>query len=151
MSFLKHKIPPPMVTIAFIFLSFWLSGHLPKIEFGLQGISAIILIFTGLSIGFVSLRKFNKYQTTFDPLNPEKATTLVTDGLFSVSRNPMYAGLLIVLTGVCVYNGIYTGLLILPCFVLYITQFQIKPEEEAMSKVFGQEFIAYRKRVRRWI
>mgnify|MGYP001315273443 FL=1 len=151
MSFLNHKIPPPIVTIAFIFLSFWLSGHLPKIEFGLQGISAIILICTGLSIGFVSLRLFNKHQTTFDPLNPEKATTLVTDGLFSVSRNPMYVGLLIILIGVCVYKGIYIGLIILPCFVMYITQFQIKPEEKAMSKTFGQEFIEYRKRVRRWI
>ncbi|MBJ88447.1 MAG: hypothetical protein CMO98_01170 [Woeseia sp.] len=151
MSFLNHKIPPPIVTITFIFLSFWLSGHLPKIEFGLQGISAIILICTGLSIGFVSLRLFNKHQTTFDPLNPEKATTLVTDGLFSVSRNPMYVGLLIILIGVCVYKGIYIGLIILPCFVMYITQFQIKPEEKAMSKTFGQEFIEYRKRVRRWI
>ena len=145
------KIPPPLVALGFVFISFGLSNYLPRIEFHLQGVLSFILIFVGLLIGLLALRSFNKYGTTFDPLHPDKATRLVTDGLFGFSRNPMYLGLLTALAGVAIYTGIFSGLIVLPGFILYITHFQIKPEEEAMAMLFGKEFLQYSKSVRRWI
>jgi protein-S-isoprenylcysteine O-methyltransferase Ste14 len=53
--------------------------------------------------------------------------------------------------GVTIYNGVYIGIIILPCFVLYLTEFQIKPEEEAMEELFSADYTDYLKRVRRWL
>ena len=63
----------------------------------------------------------------------------------------MYLSLLLYLLAWGVYLSNVLALLFLPVFVLYITQFQIRPEERALSSLFGQEYAAYRERVRRWL
>ena len=75
----------------------------------------------------------------------------MTHGVFSYTRNPMYLGMVIILLGATVYNGVYIGIIVLPCFILYITEFQIKPEEEAMEEIFAGDYTDYLKRVRRWL
>ena len=75
----------------------------------------------------------------------------MTHGVFSYTRNPMYLGMVIILLGVSIYNGVYIGIIILPCFIFYITEFQIKPEEEAMEEIFPGDYTDYLKRVRRWL
>jgi protein-S-isoprenylcysteine O-methyltransferase Ste14 len=63
----------------------------------------------------------------------------------------MYLGLLICLFAIAVYLGYTLNLLILPVFVTYMNEFQIKPEEDVMEQKFGDEFSEYKKEVRRWI
>ena len=75
----------------------------------------------------------------------------MTHGVFSYTRNPMYLGMVIILLGVSIYNGVYIVIIILPCFIFYITEFQIKPEEEAMEEIFPGDYTDYLKRVRRWL
>ena len=89
--------------------------------------------------------------TTVDPRDPGKATRLVAGGVYRLSRNPMYLGLLCTMTAWAVYLGSPWSLLILPIYVWYITRFQILPEEAALHRLFGASYVAYCARVRRWI
>ena len=148
---LRNRIPPPIVTLTFILLSFWLTNYLPKLAFNYQGLLSLLMILIGLIIIVIGVKTFNKSDTTINPLNPREASHLVTNGVFSYTRNPMYLGMVIILLGVTVYNGVYIGIIILPCFILYITEFQIKPEEEAMEEIFAGDYTDYLKRVRRWL
>ena len=148
---LRNRIPPPIVTLTFILLSFWLASYLPKLAFNYQGLSSLLMILIGLTIIVIGVKTFNNSDTTINPLNPSEASHLVTEGVFSYTRNPMYLGMVIILLGVSIYNGVYIGIIILPCFIFYITEFQIKPEEEAMVEIFAGDYTDYLKRVRRWL
>jgi protein-S-isoprenylcysteine O-methyltransferase Ste14 len=109
------------------------------------------MILIGLTIIVIGVKTFHNSDTTVNPLNPSEASHLVTEGVFSYTRNPMYLGMVIILLGVSIYNGVYIGIIILPCFIFYITEFQIKPEEEAMVEIFAGDYTDYLKRVRRWL
>ena len=148
---LRNKIPPPIVTLTFILLSFWLANYLPKLAFNYQGLTSLLMILIGLTIIVIGVKTFNNSDTTINPLNPSEASHLVTEGVFSYTRNPMYLGMVIILLGVSIYNGVYIGVIILPCFIFYITEFQIKPEEKAMEEIFAGDYTDYLKRVRRWL
>ena len=63
----------------------------------------------------------------------------------------MYLGLLLILTGAVVWLGSGANVFILVIFVAYITAFQIKPEEERLERIFGSQYQAYTRRVRRWL
>ena len=92
-----------------------------------------------------------KNQTTINPLNPYQASFLVNSGIFGFTRNPMYLGMLLILMSISFKFNILGGILICILFKIYITRFQIMPEEEAMEKIFGKDFVEYKKKVRRWI
>ena len=94
---------------------------------------------------------FKKDKTTVNPINPEEATTLITTGIFSITRNPMYLGLFFVISSTVLFFGSWFGIIILIFFVWYINKFQIIQEEEAMEKLFGNKYNEYRKNVRRCI
>lgn len=114
-------------------------------------IISVVLVLLGLGIAITALIQFKQHQTTFDPLHPNKASALVCSGIFSLTRNPMYLGLLLLLLSVVCYFGNINGVIVVILFVLYITQFQIKPEERALEDVFGDEFLRYKKTTRRWL
>lgn len=105
----------------------------------------------GLAIDFLSLLRFLRARTTINPLSPGKASALVAEGLYRYTRNPMYLGLLLVLTAWTLYQGNVLGLAVLPLFVAYLTRFQIVPEERLLAAKFGGSYEAYRRAVRRWI
>lgn len=113
--------------------------------------AAIAVMGAGFLIEAVSVLAFLRVRTTVTPLKPEKASTLVVSGFYRVSRNPMYLGMLFLLIGWALWLGNSAVLIMLPLFVVYLTIFQIKPEEAALSEKFGADFQAYCRRVRRWI
>ncbi|MCR9223996.1 MAG: isoprenylcysteine carboxylmethyltransferase family protein [Hyphomonas sp.] len=102
--------------------------------------SAIVVMGVGTLIEAVSVFAFLRARTTVTPLKPEKASTLVVGGLYRVSRNPMYLGMLILLIGWALWLGNPASLLLLPVFVIYLTEFQIKPEEAALSEKLGPDY-----------
>jgi protein-S-isoprenylcysteine O-methyltransferase Ste14 len=75
----------------------------------------------------------------------------VTWGIYAITRNPMYLGGLVILSGWAIFLSNALAFLFLPTYVLYINRFQIKPEERALTALFGQEYVAYQGRVRRWL
>ncbi len=84
-------------------------------------------------------------------MKPDTASSVVTAGIYRATRNPMYLGLALALAGWAMYLSNLVALLIVPAFVAYMTQFQIKPEERTLLAKFGPGFAAYMAAVRRWI
>ena len=63
----------------------------------------------------------------------------------------MYLGMTLLLFGWAIFLSNFLAFALIPLFVVYITQFQIKPEEKILTEIFGDEFLQYKKQVRRWI
>ena len=148
---MNNKIPPPIVTLTFG-LAIYFSGPLfPDLSNTIFNILSLIFLILGIITLASAVSSFKEQKTTINPIAIDKASSLVITGAFKYSRNPMYLGMVIILLGVSIYNGVYIGIIILPCFIFYITEFQIKPEEEAMEEIFPGDYTDYLKRVRRWL
>jgi protein-S-isoprenylcysteine O-methyltransferase Ste14 len=105
----------------------------------------------GILIAVSGLVAFRRARTSASPMRPDKASSLVASGIYSYTRNPMYLGMLLVLIGWAAYLARPWALVVLPVFVIYMNRFQIGPEERVLQGIFGAEFEAYRRRVRRWL
>lgn len=157
MGVMKPIIPPPVIGLLFA-IAMWmlakgaadLTGDYSIILPG-QAWAAALIAGAGLAIDLVSIAAFFRRKTTVNPLTPSKTNTLVVDGFYSFSRNPMYLGILMILTGWTLWLGNILNLVLLGLFIWVINELQIKPEEKALRKKFGAEYEAYCKRVRRWI
>jgi protein-S-isoprenylcysteine O-methyltransferase Ste14 len=150
---LELKIPPP-VFAALIAGAMWaISRVAPSIDAPDPiriPVAAILALAGGLFLiaGMVS---FALARTTINPLKPETTAYLVRSGVYGISRNPMYVGLLFVLLGWAVYLASAWALLGPVVFVPYMNRFQIAPEERVLSARFGTEYADYASKVRRWL
>ncbi|HET8706603.1 MAG TPA: isoprenylcysteine carboxylmethyltransferase family protein [Pseudomonadales bacterium] len=153
MKNLENKIPPPVVAILFGFCMWLLfGGHAG--DSGVGFVRALLILLVFVAGGYFSLAgvlAFKKAKTTVNPLKPETATSMVTSGVYQITRNPMYVGFTLFLMAWAIYLASFLSLLGVMGFVLYINRFQIIPEERAMRKVFGDAFLEYSKQVRRWL
>lgn len=152
MRFLEHRIPPPLVGLITAVLMWWGSG-MPALHWpgGLRGGVVALLLAAGAGFDLAGLLSFRASRTTINPLRPEKASALVTGGVYRVTRNSMYVGMACLLTAWALVLSDWPALLGPAGFVLYITRFQIRPEERALQGLFGEEYRAYMVRVRRWL
>lgn len=153
MADMRLKVPPVAVFIVAVLLlgaGAWLLPQL-SIAFPGQTILAALLVVAGAILGAQGVLVFRRARTTVNPMTPEAATKLVTDGVYRITRNPMYLGLLSLLLAVGVYLGTLTALVVLPAFIWYMSAFQIRPEEERLIEIFGDDYRDYRGKVRRWI
>jgi len=153
MSSLELKVPPPAVALLLGVLMWLSSSPLSPVEvpFGPRVAGALVLASLGLVVGVSGMVSFWRAKTTMNPTKPAATSSLVMTGPFRFTRNPMYLSLFLYLLAWAVYLSNWLALLFLPVFVLYINQFQIKPEERALSSLFGPEYAAYKGRVRRWL
>ena len=146
-------IPPPLVALL-AGLSMWglsqFSPHWSWPDFLRHGIAGGLTC-VGVMIAFSGFFAFRRAQTTISPLHPERTSHLVLSGVYRLTRNPMYLGLLLVLISVALWMQSFWALLVLPCFVLYLTRFQIIPEERHLITLFGEAYEQYCQRVRRWL
>ena len=148
---MKNKIPPPIITLICALLIYLSKPFFPELIFNYFNQISLFFLISGFSIILISLLRFKKEKTTIDPIKIEKASSLVTNGIFKYSRNPMYLGMLLILISVSIKYNFYGGLLVVGSFVYFITYFQILPEEKAMLKLFGKDFINYKNKTRRWV
>ena len=152
MSMLNLKVPPPVVLLISAVLMWLISERFPtNNEPQFRLLIAPILAGLGLSIAVSGILSFRREATTVSPLTPERATSLVIVGIYKFTRNPMYLGLLLILIAWSVFLFSLYSALMLTVFVLYLTEFQIKPEEKALTTLFDDEYVAYTKSVRRWV
>lgn len=135
----------------FLLLIFFLKNLLEIFTFSYQIFISLLFLCFAISFFLTGIIEFRKHKTTLNPLIPEESTTLVTTGVFKLSRNPIYLSLLNLLIAFSIYLGSFLGLFIIPLFVIYMNLFQIVPEEKAMLKLYGKEFENYCLNVRRWI
>ena len=150
---MRPRIPPALVVLAAALAMWGVDRLLPLPAERPPGAGplALALAACGLAAGALGVARFRRAGTSFDPLTPAKATTLVTSGIYRRTRNPMYLGLALLLVAWGVWLSTLPGLMVVPLFVLYMNRFQIGPEERALESIFGAEYDAYRRRVRRWL
>lgn len=145
---------PPILQVLFCGVLSWGASHLmPSMTFDGSwrlGVAAASLA-VGAVILVVSLAAFVRARTTVNPLAPEEAETLVTDGLYRFSRNPMYLSMAFVLTAEAFLIGNFVAFIGPLLFIRVMTETQIKPEERALQSKFDVAFEAYCRRTRRWI
>ena len=148
---MNNKIPPPIVTLI-SGLAIYFSRNLFPNHYGLiLDVCSILLLICGIIIIRTAFLSFKNYQTTINPLNLTKTSSLVNTGVFKYTRNPMYLGMVFILLSIALKFNLYGGIIIIFLFFSFITKFQIIPEEKAMEKLFGQEFKNYKNTTRRWL
>ena len=153
MNALALKVPPVAQVIITAAAMYGVSKMVPALTFSLNGSTALAVALgvMGLSLGIMGVTQFRLAQTTPNPQALEKVSSLVTSGVYQYSRNPMYVGLVLILLGWAFYLSHLLAFVLLPIFILYITRFQIQPEERMMAQKFGKTYQDYLNKVRRWI
>jgi protein-S-isoprenylcysteine O-methyltransferase Ste14 len=153
MHVLELKVPPVAVVFFMAALMWLVARAAPAFEFALpaRGFLAVGLAVAGAVASLSGVVSFRRAKTTVNPMKPDSSSSLVSSGVYALTRNPMYLGFLLVLAGWAVFLSNVLGLLLLPVFVFYMNRFQIEPEEKALAILFGPAFNAYQSRVRRWL
>ena len=153
MNDLELRVPPPVLALCLALLMWFTSSLVPPVvvPFGVRVGIALALVVIGQSISISGMVSFRRARTTINPIKPSAASSLVTSGVYRYTRNPMYLGLSVTLMAWAVFLSNLMALLAVPLFVLYISRFQINPEERVLSSLFGAEYAAYKEKVRRWL
>ena len=147
----KRPVLPPVYFLAAMLVMSGLHFLLP-IRHVLSGFWAYLggtVIGASVVLAVVSAGLFDQHGTTIKPF--EESTTLVITGPFKYSRNPMYLGLVGILVGLAFVLGTATPVVVIPVFVWLITRRFIVVEEAALAARFGDQYAAYKARVRRWL
>lgn len=149
----KLKYPPLLQFIVSASTSYGVSMLASKrvISIPFSTLLSITLALVGIILLIFAVGLFAKSKTTINPMEPDKASKLVTNGLYKYTRNPMYLGLLLCLIGFVIWLQNPVAILGVGFFVITMTIFQIIPEEEVMSAKFGKDYEDYKARVRRWL
>jgi protein-S-isoprenylcysteine O-methyltransferase Ste14 len=152
MPSLESKVPPPAVMLAMALLMWLVSRVAPPFYFDVPARNwlTVILVAAGFVTGLSGVVTFRLAKTTVNPMKPH-ASSLVTWGVYAISRNPMYLGGLIMLLGWAIFLSNALAFLFLPVYVLYLNRFQIAPEERVLTSLFGETYVAYQARARRWL
>ncbi len=153
MHVLELKVPP-LALIFFTAALMWLATRaMPTFWFMFPASSlfSVSVAVAGAVISGLGIASFRRARTTVNPMKPQSSSSLVISGIYALTRNPMYLGFLLVLLGWAIFLSNALAFLFLPAVIFYLNRFQIEPEETVLASLFGQEFVAYRSRVRRWI
>lgn len=154
MNGLELKVPPPVVAFV-LALAMWAVSRFTfafdEVDVSLRIAIAAAIALLGAVFSVAGVAAFRRARTTLNPMKPEAASSLVTNGIYRFTRNPMYVGLLLVLVGWAAFLCAPWVLVGPAVFVLYMNRFQIAPEERALLSVFGEAYSAYQAKVRRWL
>lgn len=153
MSSLESKIPPPIVALVVAAAMWGVAAvgpalPLPKLA---ANLATGALAIAGATVDALALLAFRAARTTVDPLRPERASALVTRGIYRVTRNPMYVGLCCFLLAWAFHLSALLPFAGPAAFAAYVTRFQIVPEERTLERIFGAAYTHYAARVRRWL
>lgn len=155
MKSLELRVPPVAVTLVFAGLMWAAAALSPALRAALPAgwryALAGFLAAAGAGISIAGVAAFRRASTTVNPMDPGASASLVTAGIYGWSRNPMYLGFLLVLCAWAMWLAHLTSPLFLLGFAMYLTRFQIVPEERILERRFGSAFNGYRRRVRRWL
>ena len=153
MSKLELRLPPPLIA-AMVALLMWLIAVLiPVLELPAMTRSwpSYLIFLMGFSLLIPSIFSFKKFNTTINPTRPEQGSQLISSGVYRISRNPIYLGFFLLLIGWGLWLASTLALLVSILFPALMTRFQIIPEEQALETLFGDDYLAYKQRVRRWL
>ncbi|NAX42754.1 MULTISPECIES: methyltransferase family protein [unclassified Vibrio] len=147
------KIPPVAIFIVALLLMHRISYSFEFVSLALplpRVVFAICFVLSGI-VGLLGIYEFRRKKTTVNPTKPETTSCIVDSGIYRYSRNPMYLGLFFLLFGVAYWQHNGLSLVVAFLFVWFMNRFQIYPEERVLEARFGEEYVDYKQRVRRWI
>ena len=153
MHALESRVPPVAVAFIMAVVMALIAWAIPASGFVFPGREPATAVFVvaGVAASLLGVRSFRRARTTVNPLRSSTASSLVVSGIYSVTRNPMYLGFLFILSAWAIFLSNAIAFLLLPAFAVFMNRFQIEPEERALTALFGQEFMAYQRRVRKWL
>ena len=145
------RIPPPLIFLTFLvagllFDSSWINGELATMPEMIVG--AILFLCAGL-IAYKSVPRHKKEGSNVEPWKP--TTKIISDGVYGRSRNPIYVAMVLLFVSIAVMGGSIAALVALvPCLVI-IRYYVIAREERYLEAKFGDEYLDYKQKVRRWV
>ena len=145
------KIHPPVLLVIHIFVA-WLLGRVIVLPFKVPPIFGNVglgLAASGFLFGMLSLYEFRKARTTLNPHGSVK--TIVSNGIYRLTRNPIYLGMVCMLSGYPLTFGNVWGIVLAPVFIFLMNTLVIEHEEAYLEKKFGDEYTSYKSQVRRWL
>lgn len=153
MKVLELAVPPPVVMLITAGFMWIVAVAFPILTFAwLHSTGGAILFATmGLLIGSSAVLKFQQAHTTVHPRQLQRTRVFVRSGPYRYSRNPMYLGIVLLLLGWAILLGNAFAFLCVGGFIMYMTRYQILPEERALRHQFGEAYECYIQSVRRWI
>ena len=146
----KMTLFPPAFLLIYLILAFILHFFLSLYRItSLYRFLGIVFIIIGLTINIWADSSFKKEKTTVKP--NEDPSKLITEGPFHFSRHPMYLGFILILLGVVIVLGSISSFIALIMIFVTLEKIFIPLEEKQMKKYFGEKYLEYKSRVRRWL
>jgi protein-S-isoprenylcysteine O-methyltransferase Ste14 len=147
----RKRILPPTYLFVSILVIVVLHFQCPMLKvipfpWNLMGVIPVVL---GLALNLAADRAFKKHNTTVKPFT--ESTVLITNGVFSFTRNPMYLGFVLILIGISILLGSLIPYLIVVIFAISMDVVFIGAEERMLQGAFGESWLQYTKSVRRWL
>ena len=145
------SIIPPVYLFVAIAIMILLHFLLPGVKiFGLPwDLLGAIPLALGIVVNLAADRSFKNHNISVKPL--EGTAALITGGVFRVSRHPMYLGMVLILLGIAVLLGSLTPYVVVFAFAFLMDIVFIRFEEAKLEETFGEAYLEYKKKVRRWI
>src|SRR5882757_8057074 len=145
MNALDNKVPPPIVALLIGTVMWGIArlSPLPEGESPLRLAISCGLTGLGILVVVLGMLAFRRAKTTIDPVNIGAVSSIVTSGVYRYTRNPMYVGLALMLVSWAVHIAVPFVLVGPVVFMLFITRFQIIPEERVLTSKFGGEYRKY--------
>jgi protein-S-isoprenylcysteine O-methyltransferase Ste14 len=150
---LELRVPPPVLLVLVAAAMWVVASATAPVPLSLSARVALttMLALLGLAVSGSGVVAIRGARTTRSPLHPETATALVSTGAYAVTRNPMYLGMLLLLLAWAAALASAVALVGPLAFAAFIARYQIEPEERVLASLFGADYLAYKKRVRRWL
>lgn len=146
-------IPPPLIFVVIFIVAIFVQKkiYIDDSVFHLRLIKELGVLFLLIAFFFLvaSLTTFFRSRNTVVLIKP--ASSLQTKGVYAISRNPMYVGLLFVYLGMTCFIRNWWNIILIPLLIFIMQVYVIRSEERYLKRAFGNEYMEYRKRVRRWL
>lgn len=146
-------IPPPLIYVAFFFLSVALQQLIPLnghfLRTGTAKAVGWLLFVAGVLMVAPALWKFIVSKNTVVTMKP--AHSLQTTGIYAFTRNPMYLGLVLLYSAAGFFKGSWWTFIVIPLLIITVQFYIISREEHYLQRAFGNAYLQYKKKVRRWI
>src|ERR687889_1857063 len=145
------RVPPPLVYLLALLLGLLLNRklHVPFLSRGVARVLGWPLVGGGMTLAVWFARTMRGADTTLRIDKP--VSSLVENGPFRYSRNPGYLSLTLLYTGIAILRNALWAILLLP-LVLYVMKREvIEREERYLQRTFGEQYLAYKTRARRWV
>lgn len=150
---LELRVPPAVLVLLTGALMWGVAQWAPllNLDDGLRRILYRALTLAGAGLIITGVVTFRRARTTVHPSRPEKASALVSGGIYRFTRNPMYLGMVVLLLGWAVFLRSGWSLPMIAAFIAWMNRYQINAEERALHSQFGAAYETYKNQVRRWI